>query len=101
MNAFDKLCALFAFLLGLVFIVLGVLGLIMGCRAYFTLPPVLGVLPAFVGWGIVRTVYFAWTPPTPPPEYFEDTDPYPEEPSQGEGRSSDSGATEGPFPPAR
>lgn len=78
MNAFDKLCAVGAFLLGLVFLVLGVLGLFAGCRAHFTLPPVLGVLPAFVGWGMVRAIWIAWQsrpepecyPPTPrlPPE---------------------------------
>ena len=63
MNAFDKLCAMAAFLLGIVFLILGVVGLFAGCRAQFTLPPLLGVIPAFVGWGIVRAVYFAWNPP--------------------------------------
>jgi hypothetical protein len=63
MNAFDKLCAMAAFLLGIVFLILGVVGLFAGCRAQITLPPLLGVIPAFVGWGIVRAVYFAWNPP--------------------------------------
>jgi hypothetical protein len=63
MNAFDKLCAAVAFALGLVFLVLGVIGLFTGCQANFTLPPVLGAIPAFVGWGIVRAVYFAWNQP--------------------------------------
>jgi hypothetical protein len=67
MNGFDKFCGFFAFLLGLVFLVLGVLGLFAGCKAYFTLPPVAGVIPAFVGWGIVRAVYLAWDRPAPPP----------------------------------
>jgi hypothetical protein len=66
MNAFDKFCAALAFLLGIVFLVLGVLGLFTGCNAHFTLPPVVGVVPAFVGWGIVRAVYFAWNPPSSP-----------------------------------
>jgi len=67
MNGFDRFCAVFAFLLGLVLLVLGIIGLFTGCGAHFTLPPVVGAIPAFVGWGIVRAVYFAWTPPPPPP----------------------------------
>lgn len=63
MNAFDKLCATFAFVLGLVLLALGVIGMFTGCRAHFTLPPVLGVIPAVVGWGIVRAVYVAWKQP--------------------------------------
>ena len=63
MNAFDKLCGALAFVLGLVFVVLGVLGLFIGCQANFTLPPIAGVLPAFIGWGIVRAVYLAWNRP--------------------------------------
>jgi len=60
MNLFDKFCAVFAFLLGAVLIVLGVLGLFQGCNAHFALPPVAGVVPAFVGWGIVRPIIYAW-----------------------------------------
>lgn len=63
MNAFDKLCAAFGFALGVIFLILGVMGLFIGCRANFTLPPLLGILPAFAGWGIVRAVYFAWNQP--------------------------------------
>jgi len=66
MNAFDKLCATFAFVLRIVFLVLGAIGLFTGCRANFTLPPVLGAVPALVGWGIVRAVYFAWNRPASP-----------------------------------
>ena len=65
MNAFDKSCAAVAFVLGVVLLVIGGLGLFAGCRAHFTLPPVLGVIPAFVGWGIVRAVYLAWKPRQP------------------------------------
>ena len=61
MNAFDKLCAVLAFPLGLVLILLGVLGLFAGCRAHFSLPPILGVIPAFVGWGIIRAVWCGWS----------------------------------------
>lgn len=60
MNGFDKVCAAAAFLLGVVFLVFGVFGLFVGCSAHFTLPPILGVLPAFVGWGVVRAVWIAW-----------------------------------------
>lgn len=62
MNTFDKLCAIAAFPLGLALLILGGMGLFTGCRANFSLPPVLGVIPAFVGWGIVRSIYFAWRP---------------------------------------
>ena len=57
MSAFDKLCAAVAFLLGVALLILGVFGLFAGCKAHFTLPPILGVLPAFVGWGIIRAEY--------------------------------------------
>lgn len=60
MNAFDKLCAAMAFALGLLFVVFGRFGTLFGCSGHFRLPPILGVLPAFVGWGIVRAVYLAW-----------------------------------------
>ena len=35
-------------------------GLFMGCKAHFTLPPIAGVLPALVGWGIVKPIVVAW-----------------------------------------
>ncbi len=60
MNLFDKFCAVFAFLLGVVFLLLGILGLFKGCNANFALPPVAGVVPAFIGWGIVRPIIVAW-----------------------------------------
>ena len=60
LNAFDKFCATIAFVFGLFFLLLGVFGVFMGCTAYITLPPVLGVIPAFAGWGIIRAVYVAW-----------------------------------------
>ena len=61
MNPFDKFCGVFAFAIGIIFLILGGLGLFVGCSAHFTLPPLLGCVPAFVGWGIVRAVYLAWT----------------------------------------
>ena len=75
MNAFDKLCAAVAFLLGIIFLVLGFIGLFTGCQANFRLPPLVGVLPAFVGWGIVRAVYVAWDRPSSPvPRPFDEPD---------------------------
>jgi hypothetical protein len=60
MNPFDKFCAALAFVLGILLLILGTIGLFAGCSANFSLPPVLGVFPALVGWGILRAVYFAW-----------------------------------------
>jgi hypothetical protein len=74
MNAFDKLCGVFAFGLGVVFLILGVLGLFVGCKAHFTLPPILGVVPAFVGWGIVRPICLAWSAPRRRSVRSDDTD---------------------------
>jgi hypothetical protein len=65
-NGFDKFCAVFAFILGCVLLGLGALGLFVGCRAHFTLPAILGGLPALVGWGIVRAVVVAWRQPHRP-----------------------------------
>ena len=68
MSAFDKLCGALAFLLGVALMILGIFGLFAGCKAHFTLPPVLGVIPAFVGWGIIRAILVAWNvqPPRNP-----------------------------------
>lgn len=63
LSGFDKFCAGSAFVLGIVFLMLGAIGLFAGCSAHFTLPPVVGVVPAFVGWGIVRAVRVAWNTP--------------------------------------
>ena len=63
MNLFDKICAVVAFIIGVVLIPLGVVGLFTGCRANFTLPPILGVLPALAGWGIVKPIVVAWKGP--------------------------------------
>jgi hypothetical protein len=60
MSSFDKLCGAMAFLLGGILLISGTFGLFAGCSASFTLPPVLGAIPAFVGWGIVRSVRVAW-----------------------------------------
>jgi hypothetical protein len=60
LNGFDKFCATLGFLFGIFFLVLGCFGAIFGCTAYIILPPVLGILPLFVGWGIVRAIIVAW-----------------------------------------
>jgi hypothetical protein len=60
MNVFDKICAVLAFVFGIIMLILGAIGLFAGCSAHFTLPPVFGVVPALLGWGIVRAVYFGW-----------------------------------------
>ena len=61
MNWFDKICATMAFVLGLLFLIFGLVGLFTGCSANFVLPPIFGVIPAFVGWGILRAVWFGWS----------------------------------------
>jgi hypothetical protein len=76
-NGFDKLCAIAAFLLGIVMLVLGGIGLFAGCSAHFTLPPVAGVIPAFVGWGIVRPIWLAWSRPQGS-HHYQEREPQPE-----------------------
>lgn len=60
MNLFDKICATVAFVLGVLLLVLGGIGAFKGCNANFSLPPIFGVIPAFIGWGIVRPIIIAW-----------------------------------------
>ncbi len=77
MSGFDRFCAVLAAGLGALLLLMGVFGLFAGIRANFSLPPVLGLFPAFVGWGVIRSVMLAWNvtrdssdnvapPPTPP-----------------------------------
>ena len=61
LSGFDRFCAGIAFLCGILLMILGVLGLFAGCSANFTLPPILGAVPALVGWGIVKSVRVAWS----------------------------------------
>jgi len=65
-NMFDKICAVLAFILGAIFILFGVIGLFTGCKAHFSLPPVMGVLPALAGWGIIKPIMIAWNTTKPP-----------------------------------
>jgi hypothetical protein len=66
MNGFDKFCAGLAFLLGIVFLLLGAFGLFFGAQAQFSLPPILGGIPALLGWGMVKSVRLAWGTSTAP-----------------------------------
>ena len=61
MNAFDKVCAFLTIPIGAVFMVLGVIGLFTGSSAHFTLPPILGVLPFFLGWSMCVTLAKLWS----------------------------------------
>ncbi len=61
MNLFDRICAVLAMILGVVLLALGIVGIFIGCKASFTLPPILGALPALVGWGIAKSVWVAWS----------------------------------------
>lgn len=60
MSLFDKICACLAIPVGAVFMVLGIFGLFAGSRAHFTLPPVLGGLPFFLGWAMCVTLIKCW-----------------------------------------
>ena len=68
LNLFDKICAVLAFALGIALLILGLVGLFLGCNAHFTLPPILGALPLLFGWGILKPVVVAWKAGRPPSE---------------------------------
>lgn len=60
MTGFDKICATLAIPIGIVFMVLGIVGLFAGSKAHFALPPVLGALPFFLGWAMSVTLIRFW-----------------------------------------
>lgn len=60
MNAFDKVCACLSIPIGICFIVLGVIGTFAGASAHFTLPPILGGIPFFLGWAMSITMIKFW-----------------------------------------
>lgn len=60
MNQFDKICAVLAIPIGIVFMFLGIFGLFTGSNANFTLPPVIGALPFFLGWAMCVTLIRFW-----------------------------------------
>ena len=60
MSVFDKICAVPTIILGVVFMLLGAVGLIVGAKAHFTLPPILGGLPFFLGWAMCVVLIKYW-----------------------------------------
>ena len=60
MSTFEKICAALAICIGAIFMILGIVGLFMGAKAHFTLPPLLGALPFFVGYGICIPLVRYW-----------------------------------------
>ena len=56
MSTFDKFCACIAIPIGFCFMALGAFGALFGSSAHFTLPPMLGVLPFFLGWAMSITL---------------------------------------------
>lgn len=60
MSLFDKICAVPAIIVGIVFMFLGAAGLFVEVKAYFTLPPILGVLPFFLGWSMSVVLIKYW-----------------------------------------
>lgn len=60
MTTFDKACASIAILFGAMFMIQGAIGLFFGASAHFTLPPGLGGLPFFLGWGMCVSLCKCW-----------------------------------------
>lgn len=60
MTTFDKVCAVLSIGIGAIFMVLGGIGLFFGAKAHFTLPPLLGGLPFFLGWGMCVPLVRYW-----------------------------------------
>jgi uncharacterized membrane protein YfcA len=61
MSTFDKVCACVAIPIGFVFMFLGVIGVFLGSSAHFTLPPILGGIPFFLGWAMSITLIRFWS----------------------------------------
>jgi len=62
MTLFDKICASFSIILGLLVMAMGALGFLLGgnANANITLPPILGGLPFFLGWGMSVPLIKCW-----------------------------------------
>lgn len=60
LTAFDKFCGAFSIVIGLIFMLMGFIGIFGGSQASFTLPPVLGFLPFFLGWGMSMPLIKFW-----------------------------------------
>jgi len=58
-NLFDKICGVLAIIIGALLLVIGIMGIFIGSAAHFTLPPLLGALPFFLGWSMcISTIKF-------------------------------------------
>ena len=60
MTTFDKVCSALSIPVGIIFMILGAVGLFTGAKAHFSLPPVLGGLPFFLGWGMSIPLIRYW-----------------------------------------
>ncbi len=60
MSIFEKICIILAVPLGAILMILGALGLFLGCSFNFTLPPILGGVPFLVGYGICVCLVKYW-----------------------------------------
>ena len=60
LSPFERICAAMAFIVAIPLLILGVLGLFLGFRFWVALPPILGVIPAFVAWGIIKPIMRMW-----------------------------------------
>lgn len=60
MNGFDRFCATLAITVGFATMLLGVLGLFLGFHFYITLPPIIGLVVFFLGWGMSITLLKLW-----------------------------------------
>ena len=60
MNVFEKLCMVLTIPVGAVFMALGAIGLFTGSNAHFTLPPILGVAPFFLGFAMCVCLVKYW-----------------------------------------
>ena len=60
MTVFDKICAALSIAIGAIFMLMGVIGLFVGSKAHFVLPPILGGLPFLLGWGMCVPLVKYW-----------------------------------------
>ena len=61
MTVFDKICAVPTIIVGVIFMCLGVVGLFANVNAHFTLPPIIGAIPFFVGWAMCVVLIKYWS----------------------------------------
>jgi len=73
MTTFDKICAALSIGVGAIFMVLGVVGVFVGAKAHFALPPILGGLPFFLGWGMCVPLVKFWKLSAREPHSLDET----------------------------